>query len=464
MNKKKRNILLILTISVFMIVFSAGSAFAVTVQNASAQVNSKDGVILRSSSSTSSKKLGTYTNNKSLTVKKVVFKSKTSTSSKNRWYYVSVGGKTGYIRGDLVDNFSYNPVSATLTAATNYRVGPGTKMKKVGRFKKGKEISVVLKAVPVSSTKGSSSTWYKFKYGKNYYYIASSTVKLKTSSNKFADMSDKQFTDYLTKQGFPSTYRSKLLTLHKQHPNWEFVAKKIDLKWATATSRQADSKKKYSLIYKSGYWVVATQKEVAYYMDPRHFLTEDYIFMFETLSYESSYQKTDLVDAILKDTYLSKYGFKSSYFISAGKTYDVSPVHLASRARLETGGANSPAINGTKYNGKIVYNPYNIGANISVSDGLKYAYNNGWFTKEKAVKEGGKIIAQQYVNKGQNTVYLQKFNFSGGYPSHQYMQNICAPKNEGNITYNSYKKEGKTNTAFKFIIPYYNSMPSSTSL
>jgi hypothetical protein len=46
---------------------------------------------------------------------------------------------------------------------------------------------VVLKAVPVKSTKGSSSTWYKVRLGSKYYYVASDKVKLTETAVQVQD-------------------------------------------------------------------------------------------------------------------------------------------------------------------------------------------------------------------------------------------------------------------------------------
>ena len=156
-------------------------------------------------------------------------------------------------------------------------------------------------------------------------------------------------------------------------------------------------------------------------------------------------------------------------FVNAGKKYSISPIHLASRARQETGGG-SDTISGVKYNGKVVYNPFNIGAYSSgnpVSLALKYAYNAGWTTQVKAVNGGADFLASGYINKGQNSSYLQKWNVLNGSSSiatHQYMTNIMAPYYEAQTTKSSYSSYGITNESLTFVIPVYSSMPSSTSL
>lgn len=293
------------------------------------------------------------------------------------------------------------------------------------------------------------------------------------------DLTDKEFDAYLKKQGFPLKYRKKLCVLHKEHPNWGFVAYKTGIKWSDALAAQTKGGRslvsrlypaKYrdgSKQYESG-WYKADKRVVAYYMDPRNFLNEDSIYMFEDLSYKPAYQTVSVIRAILKPTKLPKKGFKAKYFVNAGKKYNVSPVFLASRARQETGGG-SDAINGTKVLGKKVYNPFNIGAfgGNPLYNGLLYAYAKGWTTPEKAIKGGAKELAKGYINRGQNTGYYQRFNVRNGASkagTHQYMTNIMAPFSEAASTRNSYMKYGITERSLVFEIPVYESMPSKTKL
>ena len=55
----------------------------------------------------------------------------------------------------------------------------------------------------------------------------------------------------------------------------------------------------------SGYnWVQASEAAVMYYADPRNFLTEDSIFQFELLTYNSNYQTEAGVEAIINGTFM----------------------------------------------------------------------------------------------------------------------------------------------------------------
>ncbi len=514
----KLNIILTaLFFALMLAVFSLG-AYAASVPDASGQINSHDGAILRKSSSTSSARLCVLDDNTVITIHREVFKSKTSTAKTKRWYYVTAAGRKGYVRADLVDNIKYGSVKGKTTAKQTYRKGAGTKMKKAGTYKKGAGLTVVLNATPVSSAKGSSIKWYKVKKGSKYYYICSKKVKLtepaaaspaasatsatatttpaattttstavtpaaeapQGSDGSQAVMSDAQFEKSLEDQGFPESYRTKLRALHKTHPNWGFTAYNTGVAWSAALSKQTSggtslvsgsfpsSYRDGSKQYEKG-WYKASSKVVAYYMDPRNFLNENSIFMFEDLTYKPAYQTVSVVNAILSPTKLPACGFSASIFVSAGSKCNVSPVFLASRARQETGDG-SDAVKGTKILGTKVYNPFNIGAfggTNPLYNGLLYAYAKGWTTPAKAVEGGAQELAKNYINQGQFTGYYQRFNVRNGekkFGTHQYMTNIMAPYSEALSTKNSYSKYGILNQPLVFEIPVYEGMPASTKL
>lgn len=49
-----------------------------------------------------------------------------------------------------------------------------------------------------------------------------------------------------------------------------------------------------------GSWVAASKEIIMYYMDPRNFLNDTYIFMFENQSYDPSYQTESGVKLFLQ--------------------------------------------------------------------------------------------------------------------------------------------------------------------
>ena len=492
----KLNICIILFVMMALIAVCSLGVFAASAPNATGQVNSSDGAILRKSSNTSSKKVAVLTDNTNLTIYKEIFKKKTSTSNKNKWYYVSANGKKGYIRADLVDNISYGSIQGQIKSKVNYRKGAGTKMKNAGTLKKGSSVTVVLLANPVNSAKGSSIKWYKIQSGSSYFYVCSSKVKLtggavaaaepaKVSYSNYVskpstNMNDTQFEAYLNSQGFPEEYKVRLRTLHAAHPNWGFVAYHTNIQWSAALAKQTSGGtsliyKSYPSSYRDGSkqyetgWYKANSKVVAFFMDPRNFLDENSIYMFEDLSYKPSYQTASVTANILAPSKLPGYGFTGNLFVNAAAANNVSPVFLAARARQETG-SGGDAINGTKILGTPVYNPFNIGAfggTNPLYNGLLYAYAKGWTSPALAINGGAQELAKNYINQGQYTGYYQRFNVRNGagkVGTHQYMTNITAPYTEAKNTKDSYTQYGLTGQSLVFEIPVYTSMPASTKL
>lgn len=507
-------LIIVMLLAGMMLILSAHT-FAAASPEAIGQVNASGGAHLRKSSTTSSGKVATLANNTQLTIYREIYKSKTSTSKSKIWYYVKASnGKKGYIRADLVDNVQYSLVSGTIKSKVNIRKGPGTKMKKTGTLKKGTKVTIYLDSRPVYSTRGRSKVWYRIYHNGKFSFVCSQSVKtggvistasavnyesssssgstaqpspaqvtqvVNSTTGAINTLSNAQFESYLTRQGFPEDYKKSLRALHAAHPNWVFVAQKTGLNWNDVLKKE--TAKNVSLVqksYPSSYrsttyrsqaepgWYNANATVVAYYMDPRNFLNEDRIYMFENLAYQGEYQTVSVVNKIISGTKLASYGFNANVFMAAGKTYKISPVFLAARVRQETGG-DSASVNGSKSGGTVVYNPFNIGAYGSnpVAQGLAYAKKQGWTTPAKAVNGGASYLASGYINKNQNTIYLQRFNVANGLKNagtHQYMTNIMAPYSEAHITKTSYAKLGIDKESLGFIIPVYNSMPARTRL
>ncbi|MBO5004637.1 MAG: Ig-like domain-containing protein [Clostridia bacterium] len=316
-------------------------------------------------------------------------------------------------------------------------------------------------------------------------------------------------------ENFPISYQPYLRELAKKHPNWKFKALYTNLDWTYVINEEniygknlvpknySDSWKnttpgQYNVEIDSG-WVDSSRQSIEYCMDPRNFLNEVRIFQFEALSYEPHSNNLDGIEKILygtefyntKVSYLDSNGNTinmnerySDLILRGGQTSSVSPYHLASRIKQEVGPFLShSSISGNVEGFKGLYNFYNIGATSStepmgaIKNGLRYAqdgkgasealknkYLIPWNTKEKSITGGGIFIGSSYINVGQNTIYLQKFDVNddrnGNLFTHQYMTNVLAPYSESRLTYTGYQKSGLLNTSMTFIIPVYNNMPS----
>lgn len=198
-----------------------------------------------------------------------------------------------------------------------------------------------------------------------------------------SNVTDSAFEAKLNSQGFDESYKKKLRALHAKYPNFTFENMKTGLDFNSAVNAEQavssiSGNTKYYYVNSSGSyvstesgWYLANTATVSYYLDPRNFLNENGILMFESLKYSSNYTET-VVQSVLNGTFMSgnsSVDNKSyaSIFVSAGKSKDVSPVYLASLARQESGTNGSIATSGAQFTYKNVtysgvYNFFNIGA------------------------------------------------------------------------------------------------------
>ena len=232
-------------------------------------------------------------------------------------------------------------------------------------------------------------------------------------------------------------------------------------------------------------WFQAANEVVEYYMDPRNSMTDARIFQFERLSYEAGVQTISGVQNILKGSFMENATIltddnrRITYaqaIMEAAQISGASPYHLAARIIQEVGRSGSGSTSGT-YVGKDgtsyagIYNFYNIGASSSadpIATGLSWAksgttYNRPWTSPYKSIVGGAQYIARNYINEGQDTQYLQKFDVESEYNGlywHQYMTNIEAAYSESNTMYKNYVQSGLLESEIIFKIPVYNNMPT----
>lgn len=155
-------------------IWPAASAASVT---ASGKISDND-VNMRSEPDTKSQIVGNFNKGTVLTIHKEVFTSRVSTSAAKRWYYVTAGTKTGYVRSDLVDSISYGSTAATTTDDLNYRKGPAVTFGKLGTALAGNPVTVLLPA----SRDGSSENWYKVSVAGEIAYVIADYVGIGTAS------------------------------------------------------------------------------------------------------------------------------------------------------------------------------------------------------------------------------------------------------------------------------------------
>jgi len=283
---------------------------------------------------------------------------------------------------------------------------------------------------------------------------------------------------------FPESYQAALRALKDAHPSWIFVKHNVNLEWTDVVANEMVGGRSLipasfpeymqnGLYSKS--WAYASEDTLKYYLDPRNWLTESGIFQFEQLTYNASYQTQEGVQNFLNGSFMqgnvpNTEVTYAATFQEVGSALGVSPIHLACRVYQEQGkDGTSPLISGTYPGYEGYYNYFNIGASGNTDEqvyisGLQTAQNNGWNSVRAAIEGGAGFIAQKYILRGQDTLYLQKFDVDNSYDGlywHQYMQNICAPSSEGSNIRKLYDGAGALNNSFTFKIPVYNNMPAA---
>ncbi len=218
-------------------------------------------------------------------------------------------------------------VSMADTAATvgatslNVRSGPGTTYPVAGKLTYGAAVTVVSEV-----TGGDGMVWYQIHFAKNGSqatgYVRSDYIKFPT-----AYQSDENFERYLTNQGFPESYKAGLRQIHAEYPNWIFTAQHTNLDWnevidnesvvgrnlvpgSSPSSWKSTASGAYNWetgtwpSFDSGSWVAASEDIVRYYMDPRNFLNEKYLFQFLIHKYNSNIHTIDGIKNMVQGTFL----------------------------------------------------------------------------------------------------------------------------------------------------------------
>ncbi len=466
------------------------------------------------------------------------------------------------------------------------------------------------------TTGSDGNTWYQISFSGGTGYVRSDFVQSQQTYS-----TDANFESLLAQQGFPESYKTGLRQLHAQYPNWIFKGVNTGLDWSTAiaaelqgTSSLIDKGSKSSWKstdtgkfdwatsswpgFDGATWVAASQEILEYYMDPRNFLDDTYIFQFTSHAYDPNVQTLDRLKAMVQGTFLEgtvaidassplyqtalqAAGYSMTDAASVGTTvtagttdptsvtvvdsvYDLvnsglssdevlisydapgetSTSETTSGAAATTPDASGLVITDSSANAATTYSPlapttvtdgttgvtsnvtsaytsavtvtysdiimeaaqqsqispyvlaamilqeqgskgtsnsisgatgyynyFNVGAYATggmsaVERGLWYAsqsgsYNRPWNTQERAIVGGALFYAENYLNAGQNTLYLKKFNVQGSnIYKHQYMTNTQGAAEEGKHLGKAYTAEMR-NDAIEFYIPIYNNMPET---
>lgn len=355
----------------------------------------------------------------------------------------------------------------------------------------------------------------------------------------------------LIRMGFPDDYALRLAPLMADHSDWQFVPLRItDMPWKAIIDKECtpswnlvpyskwapDEWLQYGVTnytpyyaknakaYDSGAWYQASREAIAYFMDPRNFLSEAEVFMFESLDFNEGAQTVEAVERALSKSFMANACYDggrrkfSELILEVGCKLGISPVFLAARLNIEQGlgtvqglgkigdslielstngldrvgnsvvwgrtytkgGAKTKAVvkaGAAAYNG--LYNLFNIGAcgtglfeirynawREANSEEVRRRYCGPWTSQERAIRGGAIKIKEIYLDTYRHTRYFQKFSVvpdAKAFRWKQYMQNIAAPLKEARNTMAAYDAADALDAPYRFVIPIYSQMPSEPS-
>ena len=281
--------------------------------------------------------------------------------------------------------------------------------------------------------------------------------------------------------------KEKIKQLQSKYPNWTFKILYTGLDWNEVIANEftGHGSTPKNLVYKTssyqgawlcpicgdtpydnGSWRCTSEEAIKYMMDPRASINESDIFQFEELTNSGS--DINILKTMTNGTFLAGH---EQGIIDAATNNNVNCYYIAARLIQEQGSSGTVLTSGSGYNGQYAgyYNAFNIAASGNttaeiLTNALAYAQKKGWTSLEASINGGISFLASQYIQKGQNTLYLQKFDVeaTNGLYSNQYMQNILAAQSEGTTLRNTYINTNIMSSNHTFIIPVYENMPQDT--
>lgn len=267
--------------------------------------------------------------------------------------------------------FAVNKVMLVKGTNVNVRSGPSTTTSVLGKVTAGYKINIL-----GAELDEQGKTWYKFNYGNKIGYIRSDFLK----GVEVKYVTDANFERELDGEGFPNDYKELLRLVHAEHPNWKFKLQKINMDFNYAvenelfgtkslihssaiSSHKSTDKGKYDYTtstwptFDSGMWVAASREIIAYYMDPRNFLADPFIFQFEVQTFDKTLHNLEGVKKMVKGTFLD--GFIDTTLINQSPSEDlVIPIIIPDTTNIES--PNGQEITPYKVNGE----PSNIDKNM----------------------------------------------------------------------------------------------------
>lgn len=301
------------------------------------------------------------------------------------------------------------------------------------------------------------------------------------NSSVLADSHRFDYNGELNEGKYPG-FKAKLDAIKRDRPGWKIRIMETGLDWNEVIRREGDGvgRSPRSLVqgkygewivsnqtYDNGSWRAASDKAISYVMDPRNWLNPNNssILQFMQLSYFEVSDEN--VKTALKDTFFDNMD-NARIINNVSRDYNINVFFVVARIIQEQGYKGSATWK-MDSDGKSYYNPFNINASGNgvseiIKNALQRAKDKGWDTFEKGLRGGIEKIGTDYINEKQDTLYLQKFDVEskGTLYSHQYMQNIDAPRTEASILKSKMDKiNGVLDNNVVLLIPVYNNMPAT---
>ncbi|MBY7071952.1 beta-N-acetylglucosaminidase, partial [Clostridium sporogenes] len=267
---------------------------------------------------------------------------------------------------------------------------------------------------------GNSMNWTPIGAGK---YLVGIHVKDKNSKERLDDHKYVEYNAIGSNKNYKNSYYNITLDemINRQMANTPayhmYIADKNIYEWRYAIIK--NGKKGYSTDINGVNWIQSDQQydyiksRAREYIDPTNQIYDSIgQYQFLQLSYNEC-TTAEQLNNILKGKGVLEG--KGQAFIDAGKESNVSPIYLIAHSLLETGNGTSTLAKGVVVNGKTVYNLFGINAVDSdpIGQGSKYAYEQGWFSVDLAIKGGAKWISSRYINNPiykQDTLYKMRWN------------------------------------------------------
>lgn len=382
-----------------------------------------------------------------------------------------------------------NSIGIVTGDGVRIRAAANTNSQEITSLKIGTEVEIISKVTGSQAEAGHGTDWYKVRYNGQEGYIYGYYIRFKTVDGDF---------ETLLAQ-FPEYYKPYLRVLHNIYPNYKFIPDELKMSFDEAVNAEYNSNVKvapkgwpvfederwYSSLPSAlnpdgsrklvdGNWYYASRTGIAYFMDPRNFLSGTDIYMFAQQGYDPNLHTVDFVKTVVKGTFLEKGydGNQNAYIediIYASENTLVSPCIIAGKIISEQGKeGNSRLISGTVPGYENCYNFFNFGASGTtqedvVRSGLEYAKKYEWFSRRVSILRGAESYKRGYIERGQDTYYYTNFNVvSAPYYQHQYATSLWDAKNNAANFSKPFLKD--TSIAMTFKIPVYTSIPDTVSI